>query len=156
MTEPQFDSYLRTVLDEAGVLARDDDSATIEARHVLLAMAGQGGTEAKRVLESAGLGSEALKDGFQREYADSLGVAGVSLDAFDLPPATPDPSRRPQLGAWFKPAMERAAAAWGKGTPHSGHLLLGILGVEHGTVPRMLAAADLDRAALIERVRSEL
>jgi ATP-dependent Clp protease ATP-binding subunit ClpA len=156
MTEPQFDTYLRTVLYRAEGLARDDGSATIEAWHVLLAMAMQDGTDAQRVLESAGLGYQGVKDALQREFADSLGAAGVSLDAFDLPRATPDPSRRPQPGAWFKPAMERMAAAHGKGSLRSGHLLLAILGAEHGTVPRALAVAGVDRAALIERVRGTL
>jgi Clp amino terminal domain, pathogenicity island component len=37
-----------------------------------------------------------------------------------------------------------------------GHLLLGILQAEVGTVPRVLALAGVDRTELIERVRSEL
>jgi ATP-dependent Clp protease ATP-binding subunit ClpA len=155
MKEPQFDTYLRAVLDRAEHEAQDDGSATIEAQHVLLAMAAQDGTDAKRVLDSAGLGYEAVKSALHREFVRSLSTVGVSLDAFDLPRATPDPSRRPQPGAWFRPAVERTAAAHGNGDLGSRHLLLGMLAAEAGTVPRALAVAGVDRASLIERARSE-
>jgi D-alanyl-D-alanine carboxypeptidase len=97
-----------------------------------------------------------VKEALHREFAQSLSAAGVSLDAYDLPRATPDPSRRPRPGAWYRPAMERMAAACGRRHLRSGHLLLGILGAEVGTVPRALTAAGVDRVSLTERVRSEL
>jgi len=154
--EPAFDQYLRAILDRAEREARDDGSPTIEAQHALLAMAALDGTDARRVLDAVGLSYDALREALHREYAHSLSAVGVSLDAFDLPRATPDPARRPQPGAWFGPAMERMAAAGGKGELRSGHLLLGLLGPEVGTVPRALALAGVDRTALIERLRDEL
>jgi D-alanyl-D-alanine carboxypeptidase len=156
MSEPRFDRYFREVLERAEREAQGDGSATIEAGHFLLAIAAQEGTDAGRVLDSAGLGYDAVKEALLREFAQSLSAAGVSLDAYDLPRATPDPSRRPRPGAWYRPAMERMAAARGRGHLRSGHLLLGILGAEVGTVPRALAIAGVNRVSLTERVRSEL
>jgi D-alanyl-D-alanine carboxypeptidase len=155
MKEPDFDKYLAAVLGRAEHEAREDGSATIEAQHALLAMAALDGTDAGRILDAAGLGYEALGAAIRREFAHSLSAVGVSLGAFDLPRATPDPSRRPHPGAWLRAAMERAAAA-GKGDLRSGHLLLGILGAEVGTVPRALTVAGINRTALIERIRSQL
>ncbi|WP_328767952.1 Clp protease N-terminal domain-containing protein [Streptomyces sp. NBC_00286] len=151
-----FDKYLQAVLDRAELEAREDGSATVEAQHVLLAVAVQDGTDAQRALDSAGLDHAALKDALYREFEHSLSAAGVSLREFDLPRATQDPARRPQLGASFKLALERMAAVHRKKDLRSGHLLLGILQAEVGTVPRALAMAGVDRTDLIERVRGEL
>ncbi|WP_049561845.1 Clp protease N-terminal domain-containing protein [Nonomuraea sp. SBT364] len=148
----QFDAYLHEVLERAGHEAARDASATIEAHHLLLAVAA--GHEP--ALTSAGLGYEALKDALRREFEHSLGVAGVTTAAFDLPPATPDLSRRPQLGASVKVALDRMVRSHRKKDLRPGHLLIGILQAEVGTVPRALALAGVDRAELVERVRSEL
>lgn len=150
-----FDTYLQSVLVRAADEARDDGSASIEAGHVLLAMAVQDGTEAQRALDRAGLGHRALKDALHREFEHSLSAAGVTLGAFDLR-STPDPGRRPQLGASFKLTMERIASVYRKKDLRSVHLLLGVLQAETGTVPRALALAGVDRAGLVERVRAEL
>jgi ATP-dependent Clp protease ATP-binding subunit ClpA len=153
----EFGRYFQAVVDGAELEARSDGSATIEAQHMLLAIAGQDDTDAQGVLDSAGLDYEALKSALRREFEHSLRTAGVSLDAFDLQAATRDPSRRPQLGASFKLAMERmAAAANRRKDMRSVHLLLGVLKAEVGTVPRALALAGVDRADLVERVRSKL
>ena len=155
MSEPRFDTYIKAVFARAEHEASDDGAATIEPQHVLLAVAAQDGTDAQRVLDAAGLGYAALKEALHREFAKSLSTAGVSLDAFDLPRATPDPKHHPQLGGWFKPAMERVTGA-SRGTKDLGsrHLLLGLLEPSVGTIPRALALSGVDRTALIERVRS--
>ncbi|GGK77824.1 Clp protease N-terminal domain-containing protein [Streptomyces flaveus] len=152
----RFDTYLQSVVVRAEVEAKEDSSATIDAHHLLLAVAAQDGTDAQRVLHAAGLGYEALKDALHREFAHSLAAAGVSLDDFELPRASQDPERRLRPGASFKLAMERMATAHRKKDLHSGHLLLAILQAEVGTLPRALALAGVDRAGLIERVRSAL
>jgi ATP-dependent Clp protease ATP-binding subunit ClpA len=150
-----FKQYFQAVLDQAEVEAREDRSATIEPQHVLLAIAAQDGTEPQQALRDAGLDHETLKAALRREYEHSLGAAGVSLDDFDLR-STPDNERRPQLGASFKLTVERMAGAHGKQKPKPGHLLFGVLQAEVGTVPRALALAGVDRAELVERVRSTL
>lgn len=158
MNEPPFDKYLHAVRTRAEAEARASGSATIEANHLLLAVATQEHTAARRILEASGLDYQALKEAFHREFVASLEVAGVALDTFDLPQPTPDPSRRPRPGAFFRVTMERTMASrrMREPGPGSSHLLLGILDAEVGTVPRALSMAGVNRVKLIERVRREL
>jgi ATP-dependent Clp protease ATP-binding subunit ClpA len=130
-----FDRYLKTMLDQAAAEARLDGSATVEAEHLLLAVAADQDSTPGRVLASAGLDKGAIRAALDREFDGSLGAAGVARSAFDgLPPATPNPGH----------------------VPHPAHLLLGILQAQVGTVPRALAAAGIDRADLIARVAQTL
>ncbi|WP_407562521.1 Clp protease N-terminal domain-containing protein [Streptomyces sp. 184] len=149
-----FDTYLQAVLLAAQDEARDDGSAAMEARHALLAVAAQDGTGPQRVLAAAGLGRAELKAALDREFAHSLGAAGVT-PAFALR-ATPDPGRRPQFGASLKLALDRMAGAHRKKDLTPFHLLHALLQAEVGTVPRALDLAGVDRAALAARVREEL
>ncbi|SEH01425.1 D-alanyl-D-alanine carboxypeptidase [Nonomuraea solani] len=142
-----FDTFLQSVLERAEAEARQEGSATIEARHLLLAIAA-------RDPGAAGLDYQRVKDALRGEFEHSLGSAGVSPGVPPTP--TRDPGRRPRLGTTFKLAMERMAAEHRKRDLRPEHLLLGILQAEAGTVPRALALAGIDRAELIERVRSTL
>ncbi|MFW6690980.1 Clp protease N-terminal domain-containing protein [Streptomyces sp. MAR4 CNX-425] len=150
-----FDRYLHTVLLAAQAEARDDGSAAIEARHALLAVAAQDGTEPQRVLAAAGLGPAELKAALDREFAHSLGAAGVAPGAFDLH-ATPDPDHRPRPGASLRLALDRMAGSHRKKDLTPLHLLHALLAAEVGTVPRALDLAGVDRAALAARVREGL
>jgi ATP-dependent Clp protease ATP-binding subunit ClpA len=147
-----FDKYLKTMLDQAGTEARLDGSTTVEAQHVLLAIAADPGSAAGRVLASAGLDRGAVREALDREFERSLSVAGVSRSAFGLPAASPDPQRVPHLGASVRLALERAVASRTRQGLQPPHLLLGILQSEVGTVPRALALAGVDRADLVARV----
>ncbi|MFI6601068.1 Clp protease N-terminal domain-containing protein [Nonomuraea sp. NPDC050536] len=152
-----FDKYLHTIIVQAGAEAQKEGSATVEAQHLLLAIAANSGSSAQRVLAGAGLDERAIRDALAREFDHSLAVAGVSRAAFDLPPATPDHTRDPDLGASAKLALERGfASASRKRDLRSGHLLLGILQAEVGTVPRALALAGTDRTALLDEVHQTL
>jgi len=151
-----FDTYFRAVRDRAELEAKEDGSATIEAQHLLLAIAAQNDTDVQRILEAAGIGYAGLKGALHREFEHNLSTAGVSLDAFDLPGATPDRGRHPQVAASFKLALERMASMYGGQQLQPGHLLLGILQAEVGTVPRVLALSGVDRNDLLKRVRNAL
>jgi len=151
-----FDKYLRAILDQAGAEARRDGSATIEAQHILLAMAADPAGAAGTLLASAGLDRAAVRSALDREFEHSLSVAGVSRSAFGLPPATPDPDRTPRPGSSVQLALERAvAAASSRREMGPADLLLSILRAEVGTVPRALELAGVDRAALTARVAAE-
>lgn len=150
-----FDKYLQAVLLAAQAEAREDGSAAMEARHALLAVAAQDGTEPQRFLAAAGLGRVELKAALDREFAHSLGAAGVAPGAFDLH-STPDPDRRPQLGASLRLALERMAGSSRKKDLTPLHVLHALLQAEVGTVPRALDLAGVDRAALAARVREGL
>jgi len=157
MTVADFHKYLRGVLDKAGDEARLDGSAAVEAPHLLLAIAADPSSGAAAgALAEVGLDRAAIRAALDREFTHSLHAVGVSPAAFDLPPATPNPQRRPQPGASFQLTMERTIKAAGAATPQPAHLLLGILRADVGTVPRALALAGIDRADLTARVRRTL
>jgi D-alanyl-D-alanine carboxypeptidase len=151
----KFDKYLRTILEQAGHQAQQDGSSTIEAQHLLLAMAAQTETSEARALSSVGLDQRGLRDALDRELERSLGAAGVSLEASDLarPKSSPEAAR--QLGASVRYALERGMAAVRK-NPQPAHLLLGILQAEVGTVPRALSLKGVDRSELVGRIRQTL
>jgi ATP-dependent Clp protease ATP-binding subunit ClpA len=152
-----FGTYVHTIIEQAGHHASKDGSATIEAQHLLLAIAAQQGTSAHQALTSLGLDQQAVREALDREFEHSLRAAGVSLAAFDLPQPTSDPERSGRVGASAKLALERGvAAAARKQDLQPAHLLLGILEARVGTVPHALALAGIDRADLTARVRQAL
>jgi ATP-dependent Clp protease ATP-binding subunit ClpA len=155
-----FTKYVRTTLAQAGREAQLDRASRIEAQHVLLAISAQADTQAARILNSVGLDRRALRDALEREYAHSLRVAGVSLEAFALPrrevtEETGGDAPVTDLGTSVRSALERGVCGVRR-NPRPEHLLLGILGAEHGTVPRALALAGIDRGVLLERVQHTL
>src|SRR5690349_12971750 len=153
-----FDKYLRAVLDGATGEAARDGSATVEAHHLLLAMAAEPEPGVRPLLASVGLDPAAVRAALDREFEHSLSSVGVALSAFDLPAAPPGrPSRSPGLGASVRLALERGVgSAVHQRDLRPGHQLLGVLLAPVGTVPRALEFAGVDRTGLIERLRSEL
>ncbi|MFI6733980.1 Clp protease N-terminal domain-containing protein [Nonomuraea sp. NPDC050451] len=152
-----IDHYINDVILHGETEARQDGSAAIEAHHLLLGIAAQEGTAAHEILTSAGLDRQAIRDALDREFEHSLGTAGVSLASFGLPAATPDPDRRVSLGASGRLCLERGFAhAKRKKDLRPGHLVLGILEAEVGTVPRAFALAGVDLAALTTRLQQAL
>jgi ATP-dependent Clp protease ATP-binding subunit ClpA len=151
-----FGTYVHTIIEQGGHEARKDGSGTIEAHHLLLAVAAQEGTTAHQVLAAVGLDQRAIRAALEREFDHSLRVVGVSRAAFDLP----EPSRgggSTRIGASARLALERGvAAATRRKDLQSAHLLLGILEAQAGTVPRALALAGIDRAGLAARARQAL
>ncbi|MFC5815648.1 Clp protease N-terminal domain-containing protein [Nonomuraea harbinensis] len=146
-----FDAYLHAILTEGEAEARRDRSATIEAQHLLLAVAAQEDTAPQRVLAEAGLRHQAVRVALDREFEHSLSAVGVSA-AFGLPRSSVLPGRRPAMGATGRLALERSfASAARKKDLRPAHVLVGILHAEVGTVPRALALAGVDRAALLAR-----
>jgi len=147
-----FDHYLQRILIAAAAEARAEGSATTEAHHVLLAIAGDGSPS----LAAAGLDHAAVAAALDREFARSLAAAGVRVDG-GLPRATPLSDGSPQLGATAKAALERGfALVQRKRDCRPGHVLLGVLLAPVGTVPRALELAGVDRAGLAEDVRREI
>ncbi len=146
-----FDTFLHAILTRAGQVATDDRSPTIEAQHLLLAIAAGEEPTTRQVL--AGLDHAALRAALDREFEHSLSTVGVSPAAYDLP----RPSRslgHPRIGASAKLAMERGFGTVArKKDLRPAHLLLGILRAQVGTVPRALALAGVDREELVDRAR---
>ncbi|GAA0404746.1 hypothetical protein Acor_23680 [Acrocarpospora corrugata] len=151
-----FHKYVRTILEQGAVEAQRDGSAAIEAHHLLLAIASVEGTDAHRVLVSAGLDRAAIRAALDREFAHSLASAGVSAAAFGLPPASPGPKPAADMGASARLAFERGFKYGAPRSLRPAHVLLGILQAQFGTVPRALALAGVDRDGLAAAVRQEL
>jgi ATP-dependent Clp protease ATP-binding subunit ClpA len=152
-----FGTYVHTTIEQAGHQAGRDGSATIEAHHLLLAVAAQQGTTAHQVLTSVGLDQQAIREALDREFGHGLRAAGVSAAAFDLPQPSSDHEPSARVGASAKLALERGvAAAARKRELQPAQLLLGILEAHLGTVPRALALAGIDQADLTARVRQVL
>jgi ATP-dependent Clp protease ATP-binding subunit ClpA len=151
-----FDQYLHRIIVRAEHEAREDGSATIDARHLLLAIAGEREASTQRILASVGVDYRALRDALDREFEHSLSVVGVSVAAVDLPRPSGGPAH-PRMGASAKLVLERSFAAVArKKDLRPAHLLLGILRAQAGTVPRALALAGVDRDGLKARVRRAL
>ncbi|SEG65755.1 D-alanyl-D-alanine carboxypeptidase [Nonomuraea solani] len=149
-----IDHYINAVMERGEAEARADGSAAVEAHHLLLGIAAHAETAARAVLESAGLDRPAIRAALDREFEHSLSAAGVSLAAYDLPAAAPDPERRVGVGASSRLALERGFATVDrKKDLRPAHLLLGVLEAEVGTVPRALALAGVAREDLANRAR---
>jgi ATP-dependent Clp protease ATP-binding subunit ClpA len=149
---PAFDRYLHTIIERAGDEAHKDRSATIEAQHLLLAVAAEPEPTTEQVLTSVGLNYQAIRDALDREFEHSLRAAGVSLAAFDLSRPS-NALEHPKPGASAKLALARGFAPVArKKDLRPAHLLLGILRAQVGTVPRALALAGVDQADLRARV----
>ncbi|MFI9401759.1 Clp protease N-terminal domain-containing protein [Nocardia sp. NPDC052316] len=149
-----FDEYLHTVLTEGSSEAQRDGSATVEAQHLLLAIAAQEGTAPQRVLAAAGLDHQAIRAALRREFEHSLSAAGVSLAGVDVPRTPGYGKGSPNVGASTKLALERGfGSVPRKRDLRPAHVLLGILRAEVGTVPRALALAGVDRTELQAQVQ---
>ncbi len=153
----RFAEHARAVVRQAEKEAETAGSPVIEAEHLLLALASTPGTEAHDVLAAAGLGHDAVSAALGEEMRQSLAVAGVSLPPGGLPRPSRDPAHKARLGASSKLALQRALKATaGQRQIRPGHLLLGVLGAQAGTVPRALAVAGADQDGLILRTRQAL
>jgi ATP-dependent Clp protease ATP-binding subunit ClpA len=153
----RMDRHAREILKQAGEEAGTAGSPAIEAEHLLLAMTSAPAAEAQRVLASAGLDHAAISAALDREVRQSLATAGVAVPADGFPQPSRLPARRVRFSASSKLVLQRALkAASGQRQIRPGHLLLGVLGAQAGTVPRALALAGVDRDELTARTREAL
>lgn len=152
-----FDKFLHAIITQSAEEARATGSSTIEAQHLLLAIAAEGEPATQQILSSAGLDHRTLRDALDREFELSLSAAGVSLAEFGAPQASYAPERPSQMGASAKLALDRGfGSAPRKKDLRPVHVLLGILLAEVGTVPRTLALAGADRNNLCIRAQELL
>jgi D-alanyl-D-alanine carboxypeptidase len=136
----RFTGEARAVVKGADREARCLGSPTIEAEHLLLALAADG-----RV---PGLEHDDVLAALDAQRERSLRAIGISADAFDLPPA---PAVSPRFAASAKLALARAVKAADRRIG-ANEVLLGVLDAEAGTVPRALEAAGVDAADLRAQV----
>ncbi len=152
----RFTADARQVVERAEREARFSGSPSIEAEHLLLALACGSGPVA-HTLQGCGLDFDRTRAAIDDHFERTLAAIGIDAGGFALPPAPP--SANPRFGASSKLALERAlrAAAERKDRRlRSEHVLLGVLRAEAGTVPRVLAAEGVERDAIIARLEREL
>ena len=139
--------------------ARRDGSRTIEAEHVLLALAATRTTSAARMLAEAGLTEDAIRAALGREWEHSLAVAGIAVRIGLLPMATPEHGRDPHIGESTKLLLKRAMDAppkIGAGRIGPTRILVGLLDTDRGRVARALQVAGVDRTALRAKAAAAL
>jgi ATP-dependent Clp protease ATP-binding subunit ClpA len=140
--------------------AKKDAAKFVEAEHMLLTLATNKENDACRVLDESGLTYEQLMAALHEERRRTLAFAGIEpLD--ERQTAATELDRPLTLGTSSKVAIKRALIASRQGGHRrpcirSTELLLGILQAELGTVPRTLAVAGVDRAALMVKTRNSM
>jgi ATP-dependent Clp protease ATP-binding subunit ClpA len=142
----RFTQDARWATTEAAAIARDMGATSVEAEHLLLAVA-QRETRAAQVLRAHGLDFDGLMCALRDETTRSLAAVGVTAEPLRFSPYV----ERPRFGTSAKLMLERslrAALARGEKELTDTHLVLGALQPRHGTVPRALACAGVDQAAL--------
>ncbi|GAA1608927.1 hypothetical protein GCM10009789_74230 [Kribbella sancticallisti] len=146
---------VRAVLVHGGrAEARQDGSAAIEAEHLLLALAALPDNAVARLMREAGLTREAIRAALDREWEQSLAVAGITVDVETLPTATPNHDRTPHIGESAKLVLKRAmdnAAERGGGRIGASNILVGLLDTKLGRVARALDLTGIDRPTLRSR-----
>ena len=169
MDDDRLNGSLRQVVSRALDLARSRGSNTVEAEHLLLALAADRRSFAAQLLDSVGLDQDSIDEALRDERTRSLAAAGVAPVAEAALTSTPR-TQRPTLGASARDAFVRShrviqsrrdreprGSAVRRPRDNRHHraddtdLLLGILRAELGTVPRALAIAGIDRAGLVEQ-----
>jgi ATP-dependent Clp protease ATP-binding subunit ClpA len=146
MFNSRFTPQAKGVFIAAERVARQRGDRTLEAEHLLIALAELGEPELAEVDVPAVL---------DRQFEHALSAAGVDVKV----PAPKPRLKNPGVGASAKRAIERAfhvAIERGDRKVLRGHMLLGVLSAEEGTVPRALSLAGIDRGALASRVRTRL
>jgi D-alanyl-D-alanine carboxypeptidase len=150
------DEFLAAVLAAAEDEARRDSSPTVEARHLLLALAGEPEAITQAVLGPVGLDHQGVRAALDREFEHSLSAVGVSPATYALPRPSASPDH-PRLGSSAKLALERGFASVArKKDLRQAHLMLGVVRADVGSVPLALSLAGIDRSALVDGVREGL
>ena len=150
MRQSRFGREARKVVEGAMIEAGELGSRSLEAEHLLLALARRETTPAGAVLAGAGLDHDGVREALGAEVERSLRAVGIDAADFPLRPRH-SLGRRPRPAESFKLALRRGnAIALSRRDRHTNplHVLLGVLDAPVGTVPRALDAAGIDAADL--------
>ncbi len=154
----RFTKAARQIVTDAEAEARTAGMSSIEAEHLLLA-ATRRDSPAARALAELGLDHEGVAAALDAESERSLLAVGITPSELEPPGPPAATATRPRAAASFKLALERAlraALARGDRRIDAGHVVLGVLKAEVGTVPRALELAGFDRAEVSDRVAAAL
>ena len=155
-----YGQSLRATMMGAAVEAQRRGADVAEAEHLLLALAAEARSPAGRVMADFGLDHAGVTRALAVERERSLRVAGVDPAASAGLQPTRLPPSRPRWGASVRDAAKRgmeSAAAAGRRERRlwrATDLLIGLLALEVGTVPRALAYAGIDTDAMAAAARA--
>ena len=148
----RFTKDARGVAHDAPKIARELGDSSVEAEHLLLAIARRD-DPAARVLHDAGLDYDAIASALIAESERSLAAVGVSAEHLTFSPYAEAP-RFATSAKWALELSLRIALERGDKRIGTGHVALAILNAKLGTVPRALAIAGVDRETLATEIRS--
>ena len=135
----RFASGARTTVTAAGKEACAAGVTAIEAEHLLLALS------RRPEIRAFGLDHDEIVEALAVEEERSLAAVGIDRSQYDLTGSAQRDATK--LGTSAKLAIERAVkvtAKRGQRRLTGLHLLLGVIGAEHGRVPRALKIAGID------------
>ncbi|MBO9577719.1 MAG: hypothetical protein J7480_02975, partial [Microbacteriaceae bacterium] len=153
--EQAFRADFRPMLGVAMMESTNRGLSVVEAEHILLAILFNRTSRVTATLGELGLTYESFTEALRNERAQTLAAVGVLVPAVERLRAAP----RQRIGGprftagaketWER-AVRRARARRGRAQRVTEtDFALGILAAELGTVPRALAMAGFDRAALV-------
>lgn len=146
---------LRDAVDLAREEAAERASSSIEAEHLLIALARLPQSRGGAFLVANGLGPDELGAALLTERRHSLDSVGAPTYSPEQLRATRRP-RQPRIGTSSRDALERGMRV---SRGHQGSdtlpLVVGVLSAELGTVPRMLSLIGVDRHQLLGRAMVE-
>ncbi|GAA1820841.1 Clp protease N-terminal domain-containing protein [Agromyces neolithicus] len=156
LDDDALDPTLKQVIINAIDEAIDRGASSVEAEHLLLAISA-GRDVAGRTLAEFGLDHDGVDAALRGERERSLRAAGIEPVADERLAATR--KSRPIWGTTVREALRRADFTAHRGRARAererlavADALVGVLRADLGTVPRALAYAGVDRAALITRL----
>jgi ATP-dependent Clp protease ATP-binding subunit ClpA len=152
----RFTREARDVVKRSHEEAASLGSPTIEAEHLLIALAESGPTAA--VLSDAGLDRDGLVAALDGEIERSLEAIGLDAQGL-LEHAPRSGPRRPRWGQSAKLALERTVRVAEERKDRrlvGAHILLAVLRAEAGTVPRALRVAGVEPADLAARMTAAM
>lgn len=152
-----FERFTRTAkaaVGRAHQIAAEEGASTVEAEHLLLALA-QGSTpRAGRALRKLDMTEEPIREALDREFHKALQTVGVG------PVAGPArrqarPFSKPRFGQSARLALERSyqvALARGDRRIEDHHILLALAQAEAGVLPRLLKELDVTPTGIASEV----
>jgi ATP-dependent Clp protease ATP-binding subunit ClpA len=152
----RFTRTARAVVQEAQGEARALGARTIDAEHLLLALSAC--PALREPMETCGAGHDALVEALELEVATALQTVGISVADYGPPPPVPVFGDL-RFGTSAKRALEQTLRVAVRRDDHrieAGHLLLALLQMERGTVPRALELAGVNSHELADRAAATL
>lgn len=146
---------IRQLMELSQQEAARRSASTVEAEHILLALAALPDSRGGAFLIANGLDRAALEEALVAERRHSLGSVGAPVYAeVDLKAARR--RHKPRWGASSRDAFDRGMrVSRGRENVSTLNLVVGALMAELGTVPRMLGLAGVDRHQILGRATVE-